>query len=189
MAKKSFLESFLNTAVKSADRAIKAAAKERERQRKAEQAKNLYEQLKKQTNLKFESENRTRILNDSIKLIEGSGNIQTIISRKNIAMEHLDWFIRNEVNGVRLTPSASYSKKQLLLIFNDNLYKQIETRILKQLDKVNDLKSIQAKQNAINKALGVIYNNSIYFERTASNYSQVDFKLGKLKEKLKPIGN
>jgi hypothetical protein len=182
MAKSFFeklLSSFANTTVKTIQDAVK--------QRRNQEVEQVYSNLKNSTNLKYEVNNRTRILNDSVKLVEESNNIQTIINRKNIAIEHLDWFIKNKLLGVHINPPPEYSKEQLLLNFNENLYRQVETLVRKQIDKAKELKTKQGKQNALNKSVQLIQNNMNYFDKSVKNYQDVESSIRDLQSEIESI--
>lgn len=134
--------------------------------------------LSSYTVLKNIIDNRIRILNESIDIMETSQNINTVIKRKNVAVEEIHWFIKQEQDGlpVILKPSASEGLRRLSILYNDSLYKLIQSLTFSQIQKYEDLKTESAKSKTISKAFELL-NNEAHLDKSAENYPKIKTEL------------
>lgn len=183
MARKSIFGDFLNIAFKSTEKAVNTSLKEKKRN----EAKSVYAAAQQQTTLQYEVDNRKRILNDCFQLIDSSLNINVLLGRKDIAIGHLNWFIEKRHYGVTLTPPPEQGKDQLYLNFNKSLHRAIEELISKQIARVETLKSKQAKQNVVDKAIGILQTNMQHFDKNTANYYDLEVRIEALREKLNSL--
>lgn len=134
--------------------------------------------------LQMQIDNRKRILNESCDLVEKSKNIDVIVRRKEVALEQLSWFEENARLGVTLNPSAEFGRENLLLNFNQSLLDRLEEQIEKQLSRAKELKTKSAKQNAKLKAIEIKNKIAPLFERSVSNYPDIEHEILSLTQQI-----
>lgn len=136
----------------------------------------------------MEFDNRKRILNESVSLVEKTKNIDVMVGRKNIAIEQLDWFITNKGQGyMNLNPPPKEGKEKLLEIFNERLTGRISELVESQLNRIEILKTEKAKLNAQNKAIDIIHASMNKLDKVGSNFQEMEEDLGELYSKVEQM--
>jgi len=129
----------------------------------------------------FEGNRRLQIMRESADLIEGTDNIQTLIRRKKVLDEELDWFGRLEKEDCpyHLTGGVANKRNETDILFNKMLYRIVKNTVDDYLLKIDEHKTEISKKNYTIKTYEIIELAKISLIKYASNYLENETEISK----------
>ncbi|MCK5136632.1 MAG: hypothetical protein KAR19_12640 [Bacteroidales bacterium] len=130
-----------------------------------------------------------QILNESIGIIESSKKIDTIIGRKQVVLEKLDWFDKNSIPGTEfvLIPTPKDSRPKFMSIYNARLVDVAEHLVVEAESKTKSLKTKSGKQNHINKTIDAIQKITSELYAETENFEEAVTEIQKAYNKLENL--
>lgn len=129
----------------------------------------------------FEGNRRLQIMRESTDLIEGTDNIQTLIRRKKVLDEELDWFggLEKEDCPYHLTGGVANKRNETDILFNKMLYRIVKNTVDDYLLKIDGHKTEISKKNYTIKTYEIIELAKISLIKYASNYLENETEISK----------
>lgn len=129
----------------------------------------------------IEGNRRLQIMRESTDLIEGTDNIQTLISRKKVLDEELDWFggLEKEDCPYHLTGGVVNKRNEADILFNKMLYRIVKNTVDDYLLNIDGHKTEISKKNYTIKTYEIIELAKISLIKSASNYLENETKISK----------
>lgn len=119
-----------------------------------------------------EGERRLQILNESSQIIENTKNIDTLLSRRNVIDDNLDWFLQKEREGsqYKLKVGASEMKIRLKERINEMICRIISDEVAEYKLTMEKMKSERAKENRTKKIFERINDFQTHLIKDTENY-------------------
>ncbi|MDR3117855.1 MAG: hypothetical protein LBU44_00260 [Mediterranea sp.] len=190
MARKSLLfGSLIYSAAKAADKAIKQAAKEREWRAKAA-AKECERKAKAIQAFTIEYSSHERILNDSMKLIETTNDIDTLLGRYKDASEEWSWMEMQKAKGmpIIINQESCGFYSTLNRVTNFHIIRIANFNYAKLQNDVVKLKSKMAVENRVTKLL-VLLDKCISSLKYHDNLEKSQAELTTIHSKVRNLIN
>lgn len=102
--------------------------------------------------IRVEANSKLRVIKDSEKLIEKTKKIETLISSSELMIKYLSDFLKYEEKGINVfSRSIKETIEGSCNETDDKIYSLLYPEFDKNIEKINQLKSINAKVNQANK--------------------------------------
>lgn len=133
----------------------------------------LHNNKKKEAIAKYEFPSHKRILNDSVKLIQSTKKLETLLYRYQLALNEYNWIQSQISNGVPLFfKSKEYFPEELRELANRNINRIAKETYSAYKIKSTTLKTEKSKENLKTKTKALLeeYKNSLLLSSGTSGW-------------------
>lgn len=135
--------------------------------------------------IRVESDGKLRVLKECDKLIEKTKKIETLISNSELMILYLSDFLKYEAKGINVfNKSVKDTIEKVCNGSDDKIYSLLYPEFEKNIEKINQLKSINAKVNQANKFKATTDRITAYLEKRQLKNTSLSQKIETMNKNL-----